>query len=210
MPWPLSPTTAAREPWSISSWTSDGDLPLGVADRQIAAAQRGALARLDARRADAGRRLVAGDLRQFQLLELLALRLRQRRRCGAGLVPGDEVFQVPPLGQDRVVRALLVLALLPLELQIGIDLAGKRRQLAARQVERVVAGGAEKRPVVGDDQARRPEARAGSVRAESACAGRGSSSARRAAAGSARAAAGPPASRASASRRRAWRSGPSR
>ena len=56
------------------------------------------------------------------------------------------------------VRPLLVLALLALEFQKGIDLAGKHRQLAARQVERVVAGGAEKRPVVRDDQAGRPVA----------------------------------------------------
>ena len=55
-----------------------GDLPLGVADRQIAAAERGAFARLDARRADPGGRLVAGDLRQFQAFELLALGFRQR------------------------------------------------------------------------------------------------------------------------------------
>ena len=135
-----------------------GDLPLGVADRQIAAAQGRALARLDPRRADPGRRLVAGDLRQFQAFELLALRFRQRRGAGAGLVPGDEVFQVPPLGEDGLVRAFLVLAFLALEFQIGIDLAGKGRQFAPGQVERVVAGGAEKRPIVGDDQTRRPMA----------------------------------------------------
>ena len=184
-----------------------GDLPFRVADRQVAAAQGDALARLDPRRADAGGRLVAGDLVQFQLLELLALRLGQLGGGGPGLVAGDEVFEVPPLGQDRLVGPLVVLAAFALELQVRVDLAGERRQLAARQVERVVAGGAEERPVVRDDQAAAVVSRAGSVRAESASAGRGSSSARRAAAGSARAAAGPPASRASASRRRAWRSG---
>ena len=74
----------------------------GIADRQVAAAQGRALARLDARGADAGGRLVAGDLRQFQAFELLALRLRQRGGAGAGLVLGDELFQVPPLGEDRL------------------------------------------------------------------------------------------------------------
>ena len=78
-----------------------GDLPFGIADRQIAAAQSRTLARLDARRADPGRRFVAGDLRQFQAFELLALGLRQRRGAGAGLVPGDEVFQVLAFGDDR-------------------------------------------------------------------------------------------------------------
>ena len=78
--------------------------------------------------------------------------------AGAGLVLGDEILQVPPLGEDGFVRAFLVLALLSLEFQIGIDLAGKGRQFAAGQIERVVAGGAQKRPIVGDDQARRPMA----------------------------------------------------
>jgi hypothetical protein len=58
---------------------------------------------------------------------------------------------VAPLGEDGFVRAFFVLAFLALELQKGIDLSGKGRQLAPRQVERVVARGAEKRPVVGDD-----------------------------------------------------------
>ena len=133
-----------------------GDLPLGVADRQVPAAQRGAFARLDARRADPGRRLVAGDLRQFQAFELLALGFRQRGGAGAGLVPGDELLQVPPLGENGFVRAFLVLAFLALEFQKGIDLAGKGRQFAPGEIERVVAGGAEKRPIVGDDQTRRP------------------------------------------------------
>ncbi len=48
-----------------------GDLPLGVADGQIAAAEGGAFARLDARCANPGGRFVAGDLRQFQAFELL-------------------------------------------------------------------------------------------------------------------------------------------
>src|SRR5439155_20842070 len=130
------------------------DLPLGVADRQVAAAQSGSLARLDARRADAGGRLVAGDRGQFEALELLALGSRQRRRRGAGLVLGDELLQVAALGENGLVRTLFVDALLALKFEIGIDLAWKGCQLAPAQVKRVRASGAEKRPIVGDDQAR--------------------------------------------------------
>src|SRR5207302_3933566 len=78
---------------------------------------------------------------------------RQRRGRGAGLVLGDELLQVAALGENRFVRALLVDALLALEFEIGIDLAGKGRQLTPAEIERVGAGGAEKRPIVGDDQA---------------------------------------------------------
>ena len=58
-----------------------------------------------------------------------------------------------PLGQHRGVRPLVVLAALLLVFQKGVDLAGKHRQLAARQVERVAARRAQERPVVRDDQA---------------------------------------------------------
>jgi hypothetical protein len=133
-----------------------GYLPLGVADRQISAAEGGAFARLDARRADHGSRSVAGDFGQFQAFELLALGSRQRRGRGSRLVPGDEVLQVSPLGEDGFVRAFLMLAFLALEFQKGIDLAGKGGQLAPGQVERVVTRGGKKRPIVGDDQTRRP------------------------------------------------------
>ena len=57
------------------------------------------------------------------------------------------------LGQDRSIGALFVLALLLLIFKKGVDLAGKHRQLALRQIERVVAGGREKCPIVRDDQA---------------------------------------------------------
>ena len=111
--------------------------------------------RLDARCADPGGRLVVGDLRQFQPFKLLALGLRQRGGGGAGLVLGDEFLQVPPLGLNGFVRAFLVQAFFMLEFEISIDLAGKRRQFAAGQVERMAAGGGKKRPIVGDDQTRR-------------------------------------------------------
>ena len=61
-----------------------GDLSFGIADRQIAAAQGRALARLDARGADPGGRLVAGDLGQFQAFELLALRAAPAWPCWPG------------------------------------------------------------------------------------------------------------------------------
>ena len=189
---------------------SDGDLPLGIADRQIAAAQRGALARLDARGADPGRRLVAGDLRQFQRSSCLLFDCASVAVLARALFLGDELLQVPPLGQDGGVRALLVLAFLVLEFQEGIDLAGKRSstcratgRACGRRWRRETPGRARR-------SGRPRDGFAGSAPAESACAGRESSSVRRAAAGSARAAAGPPASRASASRRRAWRWGRSR
>src|SRR5207302_1062957 len=103
--------------------------------------------------ADAGGRLVAGNLGQFEAFELLALGARQSRGRGARLVLGDELLQMAPLGEDRLVGALLVDALLTLEFQKGIDLARKGRQLAPAEVERVSAGGAEERAIVGDDQA---------------------------------------------------------
>ena len=153
LPWPLSPTIAARAAVFDFQVDVGGDFALGIADRQIAAAHRGAFARFDQRGADVGGRLVAGDFGDLQSFELFALRAGPRRRAGAGLVLGDELFQVPALGQDGGVRALVMLAALALILQKGIDLAGKHRQLAARQIERVVAGRGEEGPIVRDDQA---------------------------------------------------------
>ena len=70
----------------------------------------------------------------------------------------------------------------------GVDLAGIHRQLAARQVERVRAGGARETTGRARRSGRPLCSSAESAPAESACAGRGSSSVRRAGAGSARAA----------------------
>ena len=44
----------------------------------------------------------------------------------------DEVVQVTPFGEDGRVRPLLVNQPFFLKLQVGVDLAGERRQLAAR------------------------------------------------------------------------------
>ena len=77
--------------------------------------------------------------------------------------------------------------------QKGVDLAGKHRQLAARQIERVAAGGAQKGPIVRDDQARLAKFAQEMLEQNLRAQVEESSSARRAAAGSARAAAGPPA-----------------
>ena len=49
-----------------------------------------------------------------------------------------------------------MLAFLALKFQISIDLTGKGCQFAPGQIERVVASGAKERPVVRDNQARRP------------------------------------------------------
>src|SRR5205823_1382370 len=65
----------------------------------------------------------------------------------------DEIFQMPALGQDGGVRALVVLAALPLIFEKRIDLAGIHRKLSAREIERVAARCAEEGPIVRDDQA---------------------------------------------------------
>ncbi len=128
------------------------DASFGVANRQVAATKSRAFARLDARRANSGRRLVVGDLGQFQAFELFAFGASQRGGAGSGLVAGDEIFEVSPLGENIFVRALLVHAFFLLEFQKGIDLAGKRGQFPPREIERMATGGAEKRPVVRHDQ----------------------------------------------------------
>src|SRR5262249_3429358 len=125
-----------------------GDLPFGIADGEVAAAQGRALPRLDTRRTNPRRRLVTGDLRQLQSLELLALRPRQRCRRGPGPVLGDELLQVSTFRLDILVRAFLMQSLLTLKLEVRIDLAGERRQLAACQVEGVIAGGAQEGSIV--------------------------------------------------------------
>ena len=89
----------------------------------------------------------------LEFLELFLFRLGPRRRACAGLVLGDELFKVLLLGQDARVHAFVVLAPFLLILPIGVDLPGIHRQLAAREVERVVASGAQKRAIVRDDQA---------------------------------------------------------
>ena len=61
-----------------------GDLPLGIADRQVAAAQGRALARLDERRADVGRRLVAGDLDQSPAVRAACSSSGPAWRCWRG------------------------------------------------------------------------------------------------------------------------------
>ena len=57
------------------------------------------------------------------------------------------------LGEDRRIRSLIVLAAFALVFQKGIDLPGIHREFPARQIERVTACRAEKRPVVRDDEA---------------------------------------------------------
>src|SRR6185312_12962837 len=127
-----------------------GDSSFRVPDRQSPAAQGRALARLDEWSTDPRGRLVAGDL---DLFELLALGAGAGGGAGAGLVAGDEIFKMAPAREDRRVRAFVVLALLGLIVEEGVDLSGIHRQLAARELERVAAGGPEKGAVVRNEQA---------------------------------------------------------
>ena len=129
------------------------DLPIGVADRQVDTTKCRPAARFDLWSADADCRFLGGDLDQLEFLELFLFRLRPRGRAGAGLVLGDELFEVLHLRQHARVDAFLVLASFLLVLPMGVDLARVHRQLSAREVERVVAGRAQKRPIVRDDQA---------------------------------------------------------
>ena len=75
-----------RRPRAVIDFQVDvgGDLPFGVADRQVLAAQGRPLARLDERGANPRGRIVAGDLDQFQAFELFALRFRAAWRCWPG------------------------------------------------------------------------------------------------------------------------------
>ena len=130
-----------------------GDFALRITDRKIAAVQSRSFARLDDRCADVGGRLVAVNLFDLQALELLGFRPGPGGRAGPGFVLVDEFFQLPPLGQDRGVRALVVVAAFDLVFEKGVDPAGKHRQFAARQIERVRAGGPQKGPIVRYDQA---------------------------------------------------------
>ncbi len=75
---------------------------------------------------------------EFQ--ELFLFGLGACRRAGAGLVLGDELFEVPLLGQYARVDAFVLLFAFLAVFTIGVDLSGIHRQLAARQVKRMVAG----------------------------------------------------------------------
>ena len=85
-----------------------------------------------------------------------ALGLGEFRCRGAGLVAVDEVLQVFHLGLGGLVRPFVADSIFLLEFEVRVHFAGVRRELAAGEVERVVAGGPEEGPVVGDDQARGP------------------------------------------------------
>jgi len=88
------------------------------------------LARLDLGSADLGGRFGAGDLDGLQPFELLAFRAGFAKPCWRGPDFVDEGFELPTLGQDRGVDALVVLAALALYRE-GVDLAGIQGQLAA-------------------------------------------------------------------------------
>ena len=80
-------------------------------------------------------RIVEGDCVEFQAFELLAFRAGQGGGGGAGLVLGDELFEVFFLRQDARVDPFFVFAAFHLVLAMGIDLSGVHRQLSARQRE---------------------------------------------------------------------------
>ncbi len=129
-----------------------GNLPLGIADRQVAAAQRRPLARLDHRRPNVGRWFVGVDIDELQLFELFAFRPGARGGARPGFVLVDEFLELLAFGQDGGIRPLFVLAALLLIFQKGFDRAREHRQASARQIERVSAGGREESSIVRDDQ----------------------------------------------------------
>ena len=130
-----------------------GDLPVLVSHRQIAAADRGPFARLHAGCLNVGGGLIAGNLDDFQLLQLLALGAGAGGGAGPRPILGDEFLQVAALGQHGGIGPLFVQPSLHLKFQEGVDLAGEHRQLAAGEVERGTACSTKKRPVVRDDEA---------------------------------------------------------
>jgi hypothetical protein len=127
---------------------------LGIADREVDAANRRPLPRLDDRSANAGGGQIDFDLGRLQAIKLLLLRARLARRVGVRPILVDEALQLLLLRLDGRIHAQIVLDAFLLEFEKGIDLAGIHRQLAARDVERVRTRRFQKRPVVRHDQAR--------------------------------------------------------
>ena len=156
LPWPLSPTIAAREPWTISRSMPDGDGAIGIADRRgRGSGTRRPLAAATRRGSGSPRSAPsAATSSTSSLFELLALRLRPRGRRGAGLVAGDEVLELPPLGEHGGVGPLDMGRLLPLVVEEGVDLA-RDTPSACRAARSSVWSqvAAEEGPVVRDDQA---------------------------------------------------------
>ena len=97
-------------------------------------------------------RFGAVDVNQVEPFELLGLALGLAGGGGVGAILGDEGFELPPLGERRGVDALVVRAPLFDIRQIGLDVAGIHRELAAGELERVRAGLLEKLAVVRNDQ----------------------------------------------------------
>ncbi len=124
MPWPLSPTTPTRQPWSISTCTSLGDGAIGVADRQVLGPHGRALPRLDLGEVEPDLGFGAFDLDQLQAVELLGLVAGLAGRAGLGAVLGDEGFELAALGERGGVDAAIVLAAL---LDVG-EVTRRRRR----------------------------------------------------------------------------------
>ena len=130
-----------------------GDGVVGIAHAEIAAPHRRPSAGRHGRALDRGGGGFGHHIFDLQPLELLGFRLRPRRGRGAGLVAGDEVFQLPPLREHGGIRSFDVRRLLPLILEKRVDTPRIDGQLAAGQVERLIARGPEEGSIVRDDQA---------------------------------------------------------
>ena len=134
-----------------------GDRTVFVADREVVGSDRGSLARLDLRERKMDGRLIAGDFDQFEFLELLRFAASLARRVGVRAVARDELLQLFPLSEGRRVETLVVLAAFIQVLEVSLHIAREHRQGAARQLERVVAGLLQERPIVRNDQDTRLE-----------------------------------------------------
>ena len=130
-----------------------GDDAAGIADREVTAADRRPLSRLHGRAGDRRSRLGSGELLDLESFEFLALRPGPRGRRRPGPVAGDEVLEVALPGEHRGIGPLGVEPPLGLIGKEGVDLARKHRQLAARKVERAVAGRHEKGAIMRHDEA---------------------------------------------------------
>ena len=128
---------------------------VGIADRQVAAADSSAATGSHFRAANRGRWRIEGDLLKLllKLGQLFCLRLRLRGCRGPSTVAGNKILEVAFLRQDRGVGAFGRQLPFPLMHEVVVDGARMQRQLAVGQVEGLIAGGCQKRPVVGDHQA---------------------------------------------------------
>ena len=124
-----------------------GHLVLGIADGQIDAAQRRTLARLDLRADGCGPSPRRRPRRSAcSRSSCLPFDLAREAVLARARFLSMNVSSWPALGEDRRVDPLVVLAALALVFEKRVDGAGIQGQLAARQLERLRAGGGRERP----------------------------------------------------------------